>query len=697
VQTRARTLGTRRQSTTRLAALLAVLTLSLTVFYGANSAPLLVDGFESGDFSSWTAVQNGGDGITSVQSQVVKTGHFAARLGATTALDSFAFARTTFTFPLEELTAEGTFRVTAEGLIGSNVPLFRLFDASGKRLISLYRQNRDNDKIWLQHGLVFAPTSGVLPLERWGHFQLSVSRAGTGSIEVRLDGTVIHRATGVTLDRFATLQIGNEVKGQAFSLVADDISIRSDTAGATPTTTPSTTVAPSPATTSTTAPPVTTTTVTALAAPTTTTTRPPALVTTTTTRPPAPVTTTTTAPAAPASASLPVSTGPAYYVDADSGDDSRVGTSPEQAWRTLARANKASLQPGERLLFERGGSWNGRLTLSASGTPGAPITVGAYGNGNRPRLSGGCLEVPGSHLIVTGFEVHDCSWAGVSITGAANRIEDNLIRNNIAGVAVRAGAMDNRILRNQIRDNNRMSVLTSTPWDDSGAFGVLLHGDRTEVAHNTISGSDAFSHDYGRDGAAIEIFGGRHSSIHHNQAFDNDAFAELGNSRSADNTFAYNLVRSSLERSTFLVTRGARSGWGPVLRTTVLNNTVFMTGRLSEGFVCDSGCGPDVLTLRNNIVVAVVKAGYADGAITDDHNLYWGGITQFPRGPHSLVADPRFVNPAGGDFRLRADSPAVDKGVPSPHRHDLDGAPVPRDGDGDGSAVADRGAYERQP
>jgi hypothetical protein len=305
--------------------------------------------------------------------------------------------------------------------------------------------------------------------------------------------------------------------------------------------------------------------------------------------------------------------------------------------------------------------------------------------------------VPGSHLIVTGLEVHDCSWAGISITGVANRVEDNLIRNNIAGVAVRAGAADNRILRNQIRDNNRMSVLTTKPWDDSGAFGVLLHGDRTEVAYNTISGSDAFSYDYGRDGAAVEIFGGRNNSIHHNQAFDNDAFTELGHSRSADNTFAYNLVRSSLERSTFLVTRGSKSGYGPVLRTTMLNNTVLMTGRSSEGIVCEGGCGPGILTMRNNIVVAVVKAGYADGAFIDDHNLYWGGIIQFPKGATSVVADPRFVDPGRADLHLRADSPALDRGVPTGYSQDLDGAPVPRDGNGDGTAAVDLGCYERQP
>jgi hypothetical protein len=100
--------------------------------------------------------------------------------------------------------------------------------------------------------------------------------------------------------------------------------------------------------------------------------------------------------------------------------------------------------------------------------------------------------------------------------------------------------------------------------------------------------------------------------------------------------------------------------------------------------------------MRNNIVVASVKAGYADAPFDEDRNL-WGGKLQFPRAPGSLEGDPRFVDPAAGDFHLRADSPAVDRGVPTGYSADLDGATVPQDGDGDGTAATDLGAYERQP
>jgi hypothetical protein len=132
-----------------------------------------------------------------------------------------------------------------------------------------------------------------------------------------------------------------------------------------------------------------------------------------------------------------------------------------------------------------------------------------------------------------------------------------------------------------------------------------------------------------------------------------------------------------------------------VARTKLLNNTAVMTGRGSEGVVCDSGCGPDILTMRGNIIQAVHKVGYADHPFDEDHNLFWGGIVQFVASSSDLSADPRFVDVGHGNLHLRADSPAVDVGTETGQGADLDGARVPQDGDHNGSAVPDAGAYER--
>jgi hypothetical protein len=389
--------------------------------------------------------------------------------------------------------------------------------------------------------------------------------------------------------------------------------------------------------------------------------------------------------------------GSAFYVDSAGGNDSNSGTSEASAWRTLGRANNAPLAPGERLLLKRGSVWTEALRLNRSGAAGNPITVGAYGAGALPIIRGvsSCVELTGSHLVLQEVQTDNCTWAGVEVSGNNNRVQNSLITNNVAGVHVRSGATNNSVLNNVLRDNNRMSVLTVFPTDDdSGAFGVLLHGDNTEVAFNTISGCDAFSYDYGRDGGAIEVYGGRNNTIHHNLAFDNDAFSELGNSRSADNTFAYNVVRSSLATSVFLVTRGATSGYGPVARTRLYNNSVYFTGATSQGFVCHGGCNSDVLIMRNNVIQAVWKVGYADAPFDEDYDLFFGGILQFTRGSHSLVANPAFVDAPNGNLRLQSSSPAIDRGTGVGLTQDFDGVAVPQDGDGNGSALPDMGAFE---
>lgn len=82
------------------------------------------------------------------------------------------------------------------------------------------------------------------------------------------------------------------------------------------------------------------------------------------------------------------SPGPAatYYLDPGGRDDAD-GLTPAGAWQTLTRLNEADLQPGDEVLFRRGGLFRGSLH-PASGEPGRPVRYGAYGEGPKPILQG---------------------------------------------------------------------------------------------------------------------------------------------------------------------------------------------------------------------------------------------------------------------------------------------------------------------
>lgn len=79
---------------------------------------------------------------------------------------------------------------------------------------------------------------------------------------------------------------------------------------------------------------------------------------------------------------------PAFCTDwfvSPHGSDSNDGKSPQTAWATLGRVNRADeIQPGDRVLWERGGIWRGVLRPH-SGEAGKPVTYAAYGSEEKPR------------------------------------------------------------------------------------------------------------------------------------------------------------------------------------------------------------------------------------------------------------------------------------------------------------------------
>src|SRR5690348_8951867 len=112
---------------------------ALVMGAGTASADVIFsDGFESGNFSAWSpGVKTAGGGTASVQSNIVKSGSYAAQLSETSSSGSKAYVRETLPSSQVDLTASGDFQVLQEGASGGNVPFFRFFTGGGTRIINL--------------------------------------------------------------------------------------------------------------------------------------------------------------------------------------------------------------------------------------------------------------------------------------------------------------------------------------------------------------------------------------------------------------------------------------------------------------------------------------------------------------------------------------------------------------------------------
>ncbi len=86
-----------------------------------------------------------------------------------------------------------------------------------------------------------------------------------------------------------------------------------------------------------------------------------------------------------------------YYLST-SGDDSKSGTSPAQAWKSLKQLNDFVPKPGDSILFRRGDEWSGTIAVNMWGFEGKPVVYGAYGRGAKPRIYGS--------EIITGWIKH---------------------------------------------------------------------------------------------------------------------------------------------------------------------------------------------------------------------------------------------------------------------------------------------------
>lgn len=77
-----------------------------------------------------------------------------------------------------------------------------------------------------------------------------------------------------------------------------------------------------------------------------------------------------------------------YFFDPVSGSDSNTGITSGSPWQTDTKFNATTLNPDDNVLVKCGTSWFAALVPNGAGTAGHPITIGQYGSGANPVISG---------------------------------------------------------------------------------------------------------------------------------------------------------------------------------------------------------------------------------------------------------------------------------------------------------------------
>ena len=82
-----------------------------------------------------------------------------------------------------------------------------------------------------------------------------------------------------------------------------------------------------------------------------------------------------------------------YYFSNSTGNDSYTSVQAQNQatpWKSINKLNSffGSLVAGDNIYFKRGDTFYGTIAVIKSGTSGNPITIGAYGTGNKPVITG---------------------------------------------------------------------------------------------------------------------------------------------------------------------------------------------------------------------------------------------------------------------------------------------------------------------
>lgn len=245
----------------------------------------------------------------------------------------------------------------------------------------------------------------------------------------------------------------------------------------------------------------------------------------------------------------------AFYLSSSEGNDDNEGTI-NAPWLSLEKISATTLFPGDTVLFKRGDQFNGHYVVNGSGNEDLPVIITAYGEGERPIISGQVDSTGGGdyqeailvenndNLIFDGLDVQNerlASRSGVADTDAFGLHVKNT---------------GDRIMRNlAFRNVHFKDVFAVQPILDPEDFNTIqVSGLNFSTSRNTEAGKEKHIRDVLVEDcyfANLQRFGIKFSHNGGNTGVGNDSINRNMNIVCRNNEFYYNGGTSILPSGTY--------------------------------------------------------------------------------------------------------------------------------------------------
>jgi len=376
-----------------------------------------------------------------------------------------------------------------------------------------------------------------------------------------------------------------------------------------------------------------------------------------------------------------------YYVSG-TGNDNHSGVTPKTPFRNIQKAADLT-QPGDTVYVMNGVYTNdypnGNIVkITRSGTANARITYQAY-PGHSPKLvskNWNAFSISGaSYITIDGFELqgNNSNLTLEEAISEKNNTDNPLTSGN--GIEVRA--YDDKYPHHIIIRNNEV-------YEFGGGGIYTYHADYVTIENNVVY-NNAWYSPYGNSGISnyqnwnSDGYTGYKMIIRGNITYNNQNLIPwfqagkvtdgngiiIDDARNTQNgsTLGVYQGRSLIENNISYNNGGRGINIYKSNFVDVMNNTIYQNSRhpeIKDGEITITNA--DDVRVFNNIMNASLgkpaNKVYESTNVTSDYNLIFNSSIYDLSGKHDLVgAKPRFLDPSRGNFALRPNSPAINRGT----------------------------------